>query len=241
MNFENINLKKTIYLVIILLITFNIANCGGGSSGSSSNDNNAGSINAKSVKWENGEVFYAIDETNFTENDIWVIQSAMNHISDKTDNAVIFLQVPYEDYLNNSDGILEIAKTNKNHASIGYCNDAYLYLSTEDFGIVLHELFHVLGFKHEFQRNDRDDYIVINEDNVIDSEKDNFKKTSMVYDETVFSYDYKSISLYGYSSYTFSKKSGELKTVEYKEAYPFYQVAKLSKMDIEKIKAVYSN
>ncbi|CAL4116747.1 unnamed protein product [Meganyctiphanes norvegica] len=71
-----------------------------------------------------------------------------------------------------------------------------------DLGIVAHELGHTIGFYHEQNRLDRDDYVTILMDNVEDDRDKNFviKVDSNNYNVP---YDYSSIMHYG--SYMFSK------------------------------------
>lgn len=62
-------------------------------------------------------------------------------------------------------------------------------------GSVMHELMHALGFGHEHNRPDRDDYVVIDFDNIQDAAKPYFKKytsSDQVKDEQL-AYDYLSL------------------------------------------------
>ncbi|KAK9878934.1 hypothetical protein WA026_003756 [Henosepilachna vigintioctopunctata] len=74
----------------------------------------------------------------------------------------------------------------------------------DKFGIVVHELGHVVGFWHEHTRPDRDDHVNIIRDNIMSGQEYNFNKLS---DEEVNSlgltYDYDSIMHYARN--TFSK------------------------------------
>ncbi|KAH8330920.1 hypothetical protein KR067_008958 [Drosophila pandora] len=68
--------------------------------------------------------------------------------------------------------------------------------------VILHETFHVLGRYHEQSRHDRDEYVYIEEDNIINWEKygPNFQKS----EDTTLSklpYDYKSIMHYGKNAF----------------------------------------
>lgn len=79
-----------------------------------------------------------------------------------------------------------------------------------EMGYILHELFHALGFHHEFQRPDRDRYVNIMWENIIEltpsngSAKHNFIRTYTTNAETFgIEYDYKSIM--HYSPYSGSK------------------------------------
>uniref|UniRef100_A0AC35UAI3 Metalloendopeptidase n=1 Tax=Rhabditophanes sp. KR3021 TaxID=114890 RepID=A0AC35UAI3_9BILA len=78
--------------------------------------------------------------------------------------------------------------------------------------IVAHELLHVVGLYHEHMRNDRDDYIKINFDNIREGSENQFLKIdgAMVSNYDV-SYDYKSIMHYGKS---FFAKNPTLVTIE---------------------------
>lgn len=64
--------------------------------------------------------------------------------------------------------------------------------------MVLHELGHVLGLYHEHSRPDRDNYIIVNDNNIRADKEKEFKKYSEVYVNTYgVDYDYSSIMHYG--------------------------------------------
>ncbi|XP_047145992.1 protein SpAN isoform X1 [Hydra vulgaris] len=78
-------------------------------------------------------------------------------------------------------------------------------------GTVMHEILHALGFYHEQSRLDRDDYVKINFENVIEKMADNFKKYEVgTADTQGFNYDLASIMHYGDNYFS---KNG-LKTIE---------------------------
>ncbi|XP_054711223.1 astacin-like metalloprotease toxin 5 [Uloborus diversus] len=78
-------------------------------------------------------------------------------------------------------------------------------------GIVFHQLTHALGFYHEHNRSDRDDYLVIFWENIQEGMEDHFVKLSEDQNRLLTVFDYNSIMLYG--SYKFSKDSKNLKTM----------------------------
>ncbi|RNA12080.1 zinc metallo ase nas-15-like, partial [Brachionus plicatilis] len=68
-------------------------------------------------------------------------------------------------------------------------------------GTVAHELIHALGFLHEQSRPDRDQYIKINWDNIIEDMKFNFQ----IYNEgDTFGLKYDFDSIMHYDSFAFS-------------------------------------
>uniref|UniRef100_A0A1I8FH63 Metalloendopeptidase n=1 Tax=Macrostomum lignano TaxID=282301 RepID=A0A1I8FH63_9PLAT len=72
----------------------------------------------------------------------------------------------------------------------------------DKLGIVMHELGHVIGFWHEHTRPDRDKYIEIIEENILESQKYNFKVlTSMDVDSLGEPYDFDSIMHYARSTF----------------------------------------
>jgi len=73
----------------------------------------------------------------------------------------------------------------------------------ESKGTVIHELIHALGFWHEQSRPDRDEYVRINWDNIIEDGHSQFnKKKKSQIDYMGSPYDYKSVM--HYNSYAFS-------------------------------------
>ncbi|XP_023229237.1 astacin-like metalloprotease toxin 5 [Centruroides sculpturatus] len=78
-------------------------------------------------------------------------------------------------------------------------------------GTIIHELNHVLGFYHEHNRPDRDEYIKVNWKNIESDKRSQFSK-NLPYQVRPFNeFDYNSIMLYGETLFS---KNGHSKTIE---------------------------
>ncbi|GFT56953.1 astacin-like metalloprotease toxin 1 [Trichonephila clavipes] len=107
-------------------------------------------------------------------------------------------------------------------------------------GTVLHELGHAIGFFHEQNRSDRDDWLTIYWENIKEGAEANFIKLKPEQHQLITEFDYDSIMLYG--EYAFSKEYYKLKTmVPKKSNKPLKEVGwkNLSKADITRIKKLY--
>lgn len=71
-----------------------------------------------------------------------------------------------------------------------------------NFGTILHELMHVLGFHHEHSRPDRDEYLDILWENIDPDNWHNFQIMERSQFRNVTEFDYNSIMMYG--EYSFS-------------------------------------
>lgn len=102
--------------------------------------------------------------------------------------------------------------------------------------VVLHELMHVIGFLHEHNRPDRDEYVRVYHENILDGAQENFLKLTR--NVTLkFPYDFDSIMHYG--QFTFSK-NGKATMRAKGRAMRNQRKDFFSETDLAKIRLVYN-
>lgn len=100
---------------------------------------------------------------------------------------------------------------------------------------ILHEICHTLGMLHEQCRADRDMYITVNYDNIIEGKEHNFDKEQKNY-QIMGDFDFSSIVLY--DSYAFAKERNK-PTMTKKDGSVFGESAVLSERDRSFINRFY--
>lgn len=216
---------------IILIISVLLIGCGSGNSISSVD---------KAEKWPNGEIYYTFQHDSLDIGAMENIRFAMATIQFKTDGHIVFIEIDYNEYLSGIDmPCVEISSSNTlNKATIGFMSDPYLILSNvNDKNNITHELMHIIGFNHEIQRHDRDNYVIIAEENIRKGQEHNFDKIDMIYDINAYDFDIESITMYTYDNDVFSSNGKD--TIIYKDGYSYKRVNSLTALDIAKIKSVY--
>ncbi|CAB3997630.1 astacin-like metalloendopeptidase, partial [Paramuricea clavata] len=104
-------------------------------------------------------------------------------------------------------------------------------------GVVIHEILHALGFQHEQSRPDRDRYVEIFWENIIESETHNFNKYSHAYlDVLGVQYDLESVMHYGIQSFSKNNKD----TIRAISGANIGQRDGFSKTDIIKLNSLYN-
>uniref|UniRef100_A0A915BJ65 Metalloendopeptidase n=1 Tax=Parascaris univalens TaxID=6257 RepID=A0A915BJ65_PARUN len=190
------------------------------------------SVNLLSLTWPDGIVPYVL-EGPYTWKERAHLAAAVQAIENKT--CVKF--IPRES--NETDYILIVSRQMECSSFVGRRGGQQLlnlYHGCFDHRTILHELLHVLGFYHEHNRFDRDKYVTIIEENIIDRDKLQFLKIEERKSHLWTLYDYDSIL--HYNSTAFSKNNKE--TIIPKNKNKMIGVRmKLSLYDISKINKLY--
>ncbi|KNC22839.1 hypothetical protein FF38_08045 [Lucilia cuprina] len=189
-------------------------------------------------RWPDGIVYYEISD-EYDEDHARYIREAMDAI--ENDSCIQFLEAP-----ENATAFVEISpKKNGCFAKIGY-RGTKQELNLQNYalnrgcfvkGTIMHELLHVLGFYHQHNVPERDEYITIIEGNVKDGQMKNFNKYNE-WDVTSFGVEYDYASIMHYHATAYSKNGfTTIATVgdEYRE---IGQRRGLSEGDITKLKAI---
>jgi hypothetical protein len=107
----------------------------------------------------------------------------------------------------------------------------------ENVGVIIHELCHGLGLMHEHQRSDRDSYIILHPENVLDSYFDtNFALNPN--SKTYGSYSYDSIMHYGGTAFTKNDKI-TIETRDPSKQDIIGQRKKMSSSDVDTLNYLY--
>ncbi|KAI8499746.1 hypothetical protein Bbelb_227970 [Branchiostoma belcheri] len=106
-------------------------------------------------------------------------------------------------------------------------------------GIMMHELMHAVGFWHEQSRSDRDDWVVIQWENIQEGKAHNFNKYSQTEVDTLgATYDYGSVM--HYSATSFSKSGLPTIVARTPTEEVMGQRNGFSTLDLQKINQLYS-
>lgn len=104
-------------------------------------------------------------------------------------------------------------------------------------GSMIHEIGHAIGLLHEHTREDRDQYIVVNTENIIEGKEHNFAIPAVAMD--VGEYDYESIMHYG--AYFFSKDGNPtISPIQDITGIDLGQRVALSRGDIDAVNRLYA-
>ncbi|KAB7498768.1 Zinc metalloproteinase nas-7, partial [Armadillidium nasatum] len=126
--------------------------------------NGRNGLRNQNSRWPNGIVPYTFG-TNFADNKKPVVLKAMETYHNLTDNCIQFVERTDE-----TDYVVLVERADGCWSYVGKIGGRqeinYPQWCIDNFGSVLHELYHCLGFYHEQSRPDRDDYIEIMWDNI---------------------------------------------------------------------------
>ncbi|KAG7188501.1 hypothetical protein KM043_008136 [Ampulex compressa] len=186
-------------------------------------------------RWPAGIVPYYIEEDDFDQEDIEVIQEAIEEYQNKT--CLRFRpykksDVDYVTIQGRKSGCWSLVGRHGKGQVLNLQKPGCVHR-----GVVVHEFMHALGFYHQQSAADRDDWVKIHWDNIKSGKEHNFNKydKSTVTDYGV-GYDYKSVM--HYSSHAFSK-NGEPTITPRKEKTKLGQREGLSEKDTLKVQAMY--
>lgn len=152
--------------------------------------------------WPSGLVPYIIDAA-FTTAERTLITDSMAMITTKSSSCITFTPKTsaHSNWINikSLDGCYSFVGYIGGEQDISLAKDGCLYKGT-----IVHELYHALGFHHEQNRPDRDDYITVNFNNIASNFRDQFEKYNGLYYSTAYDYG----SIMHYASYAFSSNGG---------------------------------
>jgi len=186
--------------------------------------------------WPNALIPYKIETSDYNSTELERIAGAFAEYREKT--CISFVERTLE------PNYIYIRKTGGGCSSYVGRQGGRQQISLDSscfrtFGTPIHELMHASGFYHEQSRTDRDDWIIINWDNIQPGKENNFNS----YDETVIQtlgtqYDYGSVM--HYSAYGFAIDSSIPTIFVRVEGAEIGQRTRFSETDLLKLNTLYN-
>lgn len=185
--------------------------------------------------WPEATVYYLID-SNFHDYEKYLIHSAFEDFQRKTCVKFIKATSSQTDYIN------VIKSGNECSSSVGYVGGVQIVNLARKclyFGGILHFFNHALGFYHQENTYNRDDFVTIHLENVISGQEKQFQKyTDQEVNNYGEGYDYYSVM---HSRHRKLSKNGKFTiTTEYDDGAFIGQRYELSEKDVKKIIAMYN-
>jgi len=157
-------------------------------------------VKSEAVKWTDGIVYYKFDPA-FPQEKRELVKQGMDEF--EMVSSLSFVEIQSTKGIKYYCTIISGEANYTTH--IGMHKNIKLVLFNRDVkGVLLHELGHLIGLEHEHSREDRDSYIKIHWENIIENNEFNFvvvKQQLIPYKK--FQYDEKSIM--HYHAYDFTK------------------------------------
>ncbi|XP_015909665.1 astacin-like metalloprotease toxin 5 [Parasteatoda tepidariorum] len=195
-------------------------------------DEDRNAIPRDSQRWPDGVIPYFISPelSRLTSE----IRRAMKHIEDST--CIRFVErTNQEDHIK----IFRDSGCYSHWGRIGRQQLLSLGYGCDPFGTIVHELLHAIGFEHEHNRSDRDEYLIINWQNIENQWYYAFEKLAPQQNRLLSSFDFKSIMLYGSNS--FAKERGKYSMTDKSGGVlvPVHRKDAMSASDIYRINKLY--
>lgn len=189
--------------------------------------------------WPGGKVYYTIDANVPDQYRI------INAMADIQNSGVGITFIPRT----NQGNYIRVVTTNNpaigGSSQIGMVGGQQLFeindSSNADKGTAMHELLHALGMFHEQSRADRDSYIRVLSENIVDNYLSQFNTyvQSNINGNQIGTFDFDSIMLYGSNAFVNSGNPGVYSMTKL-DGSPFYaQRSYLSTGDLEGLKYLY--
>jgi len=193
------------------------------------------SIGDLSQRWAGGVIPYVIEDLN--QDVTQIVEEAMYHIEQKTGGCIRFVKQEEA----NAQDYLRIHLGSGCWSYMGNINNGAQDVSLGEgchyFGTAVHELMHAIGFDHEQCRPDRDNFLDIHTENIIQGQEDQFSLTpgGRIYHKN---FDYDSIMLYGNTAFT-ANGQDTMTAKNGKRLSEPYDKSEMSPVDAFQIKQFY--
>ncbi|KAL5274454.1 hypothetical protein ACFFRR_000908 [Megaselia abdita] len=187
--------------------------------------------------WPDSLIPFQIDENDFNETQVNIILGAMEEYKKRTCIRFRAFQKNDENWIvfkGNNTGCWSSVGMQKGQQVVNLNTPRCV-----THGVVLHEILHALGFFHQQSSTNRDDFVKINWENILEGKESNFNKYNTTY-ITSFGVDYDYGSIMHYSGKAFSK-NGDPTIEPLMNGVSLGQRKELSESDTLKLNKMYES